>query len=162
VPDVISNSSPLQYLYQADVLDLLPVLFGQVCVPEAVVAELEEGRRRSVPLPTLADLSWLQVRTVRNRTLLPLVTHLGDGEKEVLALGRELSDALLLLDDRDARRHAHALQLEISGTLGVLLLAKERGILDAVRPVLDRLQALRFRLDVRTRQSVLELAGEVT
>jgi predicted nucleic acid-binding protein len=162
VPDVISNSSPLQYLYQADVLDLLPALFGQVCVPEAVVAELEEGRRRSVPLPTLADLSWLQVRTVRNRTLLPLVTHLGDGEKEVLALGRELSDALLLLDDRDARRHAHALELEISGTLGVLLLAKERGILDAVRPVLDRLQALRFRLDARTRQSVLELAGEVT
>jgi predicted nucleic acid-binding protein len=162
VPDVISNSSPLQYLYQADVLDLLPALFGQVCVPEAVVAELEEGRRRSVSLPTLAELSWLQVRTVRNRTLLPLVTHLGDGEKEVLALGRELSDALLLLDDRDARRHAHALELEISGTLGVLLLAKERGILDAVRPVLDRLQALRFRLDARTRQSVLELAGEVT
>jgi len=162
VPDVISNSSPLQYLYQADVLDLLPALFGQVCVPEAVVAELEEGRRRSVPLPTLADLSWLQVRTVRNRTLLPLVTHLGDGEKEVLALGRELSDALLLLDDRDARRHARALELEISGTLGVLLLAKERGILDAVRPVLDRLQALRFRLDARTYQSVLELAGEVT
>ena len=90
------------------------------------------------------------------------MTHLGDGEKEVLALGRELSDALLLLDDRDARRHAHALELEISGTLGVLLLAKERGILDAVRPVLDRLQALRFRLDARTRQSVLELAGEVT
>jgi len=162
VPDVISNSSPLQYLYQADVLDLLPALFGQVCVPEAVVAELEEGRRRSVSLPTLAELSWLQVRTVRNRTLLPLVTHLGDGEKEVLALGRELSDALLLLDDRDARRHAHALELAISGTLGVLLLAKERGILDAVRPVLDRLQALRFRLDARTRQSVLELAGEVT
>ena len=162
MPDVISNSSPLQYLYQADVLDLLPALFGQVCVPEAVVAELEEGRRRSVPLPTLVELSWLQVRTVRNRTLLPLVTHLGDGEKEVLALGRELSDALLLLDDRDARRHAHALALEISGTLGVLLLAKERGILDAVRPVLDRLQALRFRLDARTRQSVLELAGEVT
>ncbi len=128
----------------------------------SVVEELEEGRRRSVPLPTLADLSWLQVRTVRNRTLLPLVTHLGDGEKEVLALGRELSDALLLLDDRDARRHAHALELEISGTLGVLLLAKERGILDAVRPVLDRLQALRFRLDASTRQSVLELAGEVT
>jgi predicted nucleic acid-binding protein len=162
VPDVISNSSPLQYLYQAGVLDLLPALFGQVSVPEAVVAELEEGQRRSVPLPTLSDLSWLKVRTVRNRTLLPLVTHLGDGEKEVLALGQELSGALLLLDDRDARRHARALELEISGTLGVLLLAKERGILDAVRPVLDRLQALRFRLDARTRQIVLEVTGEET
>lgn len=162
MPDVISNSSPLQYLHQAGVLDLLPALFGQVCVPEAVVAELEEGRRRSVPLPTLNELSWLQVRTVRDLTLLSLVTHLGDGEKEVLALGLELSDALLLLDDRNARRHARALELQISGTLGVLLLAKERGILNAVQPVLDRLQALRFRLDARTRHLVLELASEKT
>lgn len=162
MPDVISNSSPLQYLHQAGVLDVLPALFGQICVPEAVVAELEEGRRRSVPLPTLNELSWLQVRTVRDPTLLSLVTHLGDGEKEVLALGLELSDALLLLDDRNARRHARALELQISGTLGVLLLAKERGILNAVKPVLDRLQALRFRLDARTRHLVLELASEKT
>ncbi len=162
MPDVVSNSSPLQYLYQADVLDLLPSLFEQICVPEAVVVELAEGRRQGVSLPILEDLSWLQVRVVRDRTLLPLVTHLGDGEKEVLALGLELSDALLLLDDRDARRHARALELEFSGTLGVLLLAKERGFLDAIRPVLDRLQALRFRLDARTRQVVLELASEET
>lgn len=162
MPDVVSNSSPLQYLYQADVLDLLPSLFGQIYVPEAVVAELAEGRRQGVSLPLLENLSWLQVRMVRDRTLLPLVTHLGDGEKEVLALGLELSGALLLLDDRGARRHAHALGLELSGTLGVLLLAKERGFLDAVRPVLDRLQALQFRLDARTRQIVLELASEKT
>ena len=42
------------------------------------------------------------------------------------------------------------------------MLAKERGILDAVRPVLDRLQALRFRLNTRTRQMVLKHAGETT
>ena len=145
-------------------LELLPELAGQVYVPEAVVAELEEGQRRNVLLPVLEDLSWLIVRPVRDRdrTLLPLVTHLGDGEKEVLALGLETQDALLLLDDRDARRYAQTLELEISGTLGLLLRAKERGILDAIRPVLDRLQALRFRLNPRTRQMVLKRAGETT
>ena len=141
-------------------LELLPALAGQVYVPEAVVAELEEGRRRNVILPVLEDLSWLIVRPVRDRTLLPLVTHLGDGEKEVLALGLETQDALLLLDDRDARRYARTLELEITGTLGLLLRAKERGILDAVQPVLDRLQALRFRLNVRMREMVLKRAGE--
>ena len=99
---------------------------------------------------------------MRDRTLLPLVTHLGDGEKEVLALGLETQDPLLLLDDRDARRYARTLGLEITGTLGLLLRAKERGILNAVQPVLDRLQSLRFRLDVRTRQMVLKRAGEMT
>ncbi len=162
MPVVICNTSPIQYLYQTDMLELLPELAGQVYVPEAVVAELEEGRRRNVLLPVLEDLSWLIVRPVRDRTLLPLVTHLGDGEKEVLALGLETQDALLLLDDRDARRYAQTLELEISGTLGLLLRAKERGILDAIRPVLDRLQALRFRLNPRTRQMVLKRAGETT
>ena len=162
MPVVICNTSPIQYLYQADVLELLPALAGQVYVPEAVVAELQEGQRRNVLLPALEDLSWLVVRPVRDRTLLPLVTHLGDGEKEVLALGLEAQDPLLLLDDRDARRYARTLGLEITGTLGLLLRAKERGILNAVQPVLDRLQSLRFRLDVRTRQMVLKRAGEMT
>ena len=162
MPDVICNTSPLQYLHQAGVLELLPTLAGQVYVPEAVVAELREGQRRNVLLPTLEELSWLTVQPVRDRTLLPLVTHLGDGEKEVLALGLETEDALLILDDRDARRYARALELEITGTLGLLLRAKERGILDAVRPVLDRLQALGFRLNARTRQMVLKRASETT
>ncbi len=162
MPVVICNTSPIQYLYQADVLELLPALAGQVYIPEAVVAELEEGRRRNVLLPALEDLSWLIMRPVRDRTLLPLVTHLGDGEKEVLALGLETQDALLLLDDRDARRYARTLELEITGTLGLLLRAKDRGILDAVGPVLDRLQSLRFRLNDRTRQMVLKRAGETT
>lgn len=162
MPNVICNTSPLQYLHQADVLEFLPALVGQVYVPEAVVAELEEGRRRNVRLPNLEELSWLTVRPVRDRTLLPMVTHLGDGEKEVLALGLETQDALLLFDDRDARRYARSLELDISGTLGILLLAKERGILDAVQPVLDRLQALRFRLHARTHHMVLKHAGETT
>lgn len=162
MPDVICNTSPLQYLHQAGVLELLPALAGQVYVPEAVVTELREGQRRNVLLPTLEELSWLTVRPVRDRTLLPLVTNLGNGEKEVLALGLETQDALLLLDDRDARRYARALELEITGTLGLLLRAKERGILDAVRPVLDRLQALGFRLNARTRQMVLKRASETT
>jgi predicted nucleic acid-binding protein len=162
VPDVICNTSPLQYLHQAGVLELLPTLAGQVYVPEAVVVELREGQRRNILLPTLEELSWLTVRPVRDRTLLPLVTHLGDGEKEVLALGLETEDALLILDDRDARRYARALELEISGTLGLLLRAKERGFLNAVRPVLDRLQVLGFRLNARTRQMVLKRASETT
>ena len=162
MPDLICNTSPLQYLHQADVLEFLPTLVGQVYIPEAVAAELQEGRRRNVPLPAVEELSWLIVRPVRDPTLLPLVTNLGDGEKEVLALGLETQNPLFLIDDRNARRYARALELEVSGTLGLLLRAKEQGILDAVRPVLDHLQTLRFRLNIGTRQGVLERAGETT
>lgn len=108
---------------------------------------------------------WQHCRgSIRNRCetgCCCLWSHIWETEKkEVLALGIERPDALLLLDDRSARRHAVALELKVTGTLGILLLAKEQGKLGAVRPVLDRLQALRFRLNPSTRQSVLALAGE--
>ena len=132
--EVICNTSPLQYLHQADLLHLLPTLFGSVQVPSAVAAELAEGRRRGVRLPELAKLPWVTVRPVRDRKLLPLVTSLGNGEKEVLALGLETSGHLLVLDDRNARRYAAAAGLKITGTLGILVLAKEHGFLDSVQP----------------------------
>ena len=116
--DVICNTSPFQYLHQAGVLHLLPSLFGSVKVPSAVVTELDRGRMRSILLPEIADLPWVTVRPVRNRRLLPLVTGLGNGETEVLALGLEATDHLLVLDDRDARRHAVAVGLEVTGYFG--------------------------------------------
>ena len=86
MPEVISNTSPLQYLFQAELLDLLPALYEEVTVPAAVVAEMEEGRKLGVSLPDLAALSWLKVREVQNKALLPLAADLGQGEREVLAL----------------------------------------------------------------------------
>ena len=102
----------------------------------------------------------MTVRPVRDRTLLPLVTSLGNGEKEVLALGLETPDHLLMLDDRNARRHAKAAGLEIVGTLGVLVHWCSRGsggIIDTVRPILDRLQELQFRVDSGTLKTVLDM-----
>lgn len=157
---VICNTSPLQYLYQVGLLHLLPTLFGSAQAPPAVAAELAEGGKRGVRLPELAELPWMMVRPVRDRTLLPLVTSLGNGEKEVLALGLETTDRLLVLDDRRARRYARAAGLDTTGTLGVLVIAKERGLVDAVRPILNRLQDLQFRVDVGTLEMVLDMAEE--
>ena len=75
-------------------------------------------------------------------------------------MGLEAPDHLLVLDDRAARRYAIAVGLELTGTVGILLLAKERRLLDAVRPALDRLQRLRFRLSAATYRRVLDFGGE--
>ncbi len=78
MPAVIRNTSPIQYLHQADALSLLPELFGTVHIPEAVVAELHAGRQRNVSLPDPETLPWLTIRPVQQPALLPLATHLGD------------------------------------------------------------------------------------
>ncbi|MCL4217385.1 MAG: DUF3368 domain-containing protein [Candidatus Hydrogenedentes bacterium] len=160
MPAVVCNTSPIQYLWQSKVLSSLPQLFQHVLIPEAVGAELEVGRQQGVDLPDIDTLPWLEVHSLRKRELLPLVNQLGDGEKEVLAVGLEFSDSLLLLDDRFARRHAEALGIKVTGTLGVLLLAKEEGLIPEVCPIVEKLELLGFRLDEQTRHAVLEKAGE--
>lgn len=160
--EVVSNTSPLQYLHQLGLMDLLPTLYGSVFVPYAVVMEVEAGRSLGVPLPVLDHLPWVRAQEVANSALLSLVPDLGAGEREVLALALEQSDPLVILDDSFARRFARSLGLSLTGTLGLLLKGKEIGRIDRVGPFVDRLEALNFRLDQRTRRDVLALAGETS
>ncbi len=160
MPEIISDTSPLQYLFQTNLLDLLRVLYKQITIPEAVAREIAVGHALGIHLPDLTACRWIQVRQVSSPALLPLAPDLGAGEREVLALAVETADSLALLDDALARRHARLLKVAFTGTLGVLLKAKEGGHLIAVAPVLDELESLGFRLDAATRAAVLKLAQE--
>lgn len=158
--EVISNTSPLQYLYQAELLDLLPALYGTVVVPSGVADELAAGRALGLALPDPKTLPWARVRVATDVALLRIVADLDRGEREVLAIAKQVSDPLAILDDGLARRYARLLGVPFTGTLGVLLKAKSTGLLARVSPVLDRLEALRFRFDAQTRAEVLKLANE--
>jgi len=91
---------------------------------------------------------------------LPLITYLGPGETEVLMLALESHDSVVVFDDALARRVAEILNLHLTGTLGLLIDAKRAGHVPAIRPLLDQLGDLRFRLAPPTRAAVLKLAGE--
>jgi len=75
-------------------------------------------------------------------------------------LALELPEAVVILDDRMARRFAESLRIRLTGTVGLLIDAKHAGLIPTVAPLLDQLQDLRFRLAPHTRQAVLRLAGE--
>lgn len=160
MPEIICNTSPLQYLHQLGLLDVVSAIVGQLTIPPAVVAEIEHGKARGVDLPDLHKLDWVLIRTPQSRTSVPLVTDLGPGETEVLMLALEAPEAIVVLDDALARQLAEALGLRLTGTLGLLLDAKQAGLVPALAPLLDQLQALRFRLAPQTRTAVLKLAGE--
>jgi uncharacterized protein len=160
LPEIICNTSPLQYLHQLGLLRLLPDLASRIVVPSAVVREMSAGRAQGVDLPVLEELEWITIRTPQSATVIPMVVDLGAGETEVLALALESGNAKVLLDDALARRVATMLALPIRGTLGLLLDAKKARLVTAVEPLLDRLKLLGFRLSHHTQRSVLELAGE--
>ncbi|MCD4726301.1 MAG: DUF3368 domain-containing protein [Pirellulales bacterium] len=161
MPEIICNTSPLQYLHQLGLLHLLPDLVDRVVVPSAVAGELSAGRVQGVDLPIPEELEWIIIRTPRSAPVIPLVVDLGAGETEVLALALESGNAEVLLDDALARRVAAMLGLTFRGTLGLLLDAKRARLVAEVRPLVDRLKSLGFRLSRSTERSVLELAGEL-
>jgi predicted nucleic acid-binding protein len=103
LPEVISDTSPLQYLHQLGLLHILPALVGHIVVPSSVEKELLVGRELGINLPDLGNLEWVEIRQPNSRP---------------------------------------------------------EGFIPSLRPLLDQLQTLRFRLSPQTRVTVLELAGE--
>jgi predicted nucleic acid-binding protein len=160
LPEVICDTSVLFYLHQLQLLHLLPALSGKVIVPPAVLAELAAARELNLDIPELEKMAWVVIRKPASVAALPLVTDLGPGESEVLALALESPDAVVIIDDALARRLAKTLGIRITGTLGVLLSAKRSGLIPLVAPILDALQRLQFRLSPATREAVLKIAGE--
>ena len=158
--EVIVNTSPLQYLHQIGQLELLPKLFGRIIVPEAVVAELAAGRRLGVSLPIPEALGWIVRRSPASLIGGLPAWDLGAGESAVLSLGLENPGSWVVLDDKLARQAAVHLQIPLLGTAGILLRAKRAGHLHAIRPVLNQLTALGFRITSDTMRNILDLAGE--
>ena len=160
MPEVIADTSVLQYLHQTDHLQLLPALYGKILVPRGVAEEIREGRSLGHPLPDLEALNWVTVVSAHERRELEPSTDLGEGERQALALAIENPGATVLLDDALARRVAERLGIAFTGTLGVLLRAKAAGHLTSIAPVVHELEERGFRLARETRSAILELAGE--
>jgi uncharacterized protein len=161
LPEFICNTSPLQYLHQLELLHILPALTGGVIVPESVADELGEGISKGWNVPNLQNLSWITIRRPISAPALPLASDLGNGEAGVLALALETKDAIVIIDDAVGRRAAELLEIKLTGTIGLLLDAKAKGLIASVRARLDELTRLRFRVSKTTYAAVLKLAGEI-
>ncbi|MEE8583572.1 MAG: DUF3368 domain-containing protein [Acidobacteriota bacterium] len=155
---VVSDASVLLALANCRSLQLLESLFEEIRVPGAVFDEL------AVPGKPMADSvsRFLDGKVTRLEPgeLVEELSGLGGGEREAMALYWQLRADLLLVDDKRARKAARANGIRISGSLGVLLLAKERGLLKSVRPLLEELQASEIYVDGRLIRKALQLAGE--
>ena len=150
---IVSNSSPLIALEQIERLDLIHALFGEILIPDAVAVEIA---------PTVQARSWIRQRSLSlplpPETLRPA---LGSGERAAISLAVETNASAIILDDEPARKVAAQLKIPIIGTGGVLLLAKDRQLIAAVKPCLDALISHRFFLGRAMYELLLSRAGEL-
>lgn len=156
---VVTNNSPLAALWAIDQLDLLHRLFQEIWIAPAVADEFV-AVARDERLKALAERPW--IRTVPLRDPRPRISILGldRGETQTLALAAEGSASLVIMDERKGRTAARRMKLRLTGTVGVLMLAKDRGLLASVGPWLARLEEHGMYLGSEVIARALALAGE--
>ncbi len=122
---LVVNASPLIFLSKVDTLVMLPALFSEILIPPTVITEIG-----GLPLPPFVRPATLSAEG--NAYVRGAVGRLHAGELEAMVLARERQADFVALDDLLARRRARQMDLVPIGTLGLLLLAQRRGLLDAV------------------------------
>ena len=128
---VVADTGPLNYLVLIDAIELLPQLFEKVFMPAAVhTALLDPDAPAIVRAWAAQPRPWLEVRPVTSTIDDPTWRALDAGEREALALTRVLGAELVLMDDRAGVAVAQQQGLTVTGTLGVLDLAAQRGLVD--------------------------------
>jgi predicted nucleic acid-binding protein len=109
-------------------------------IPKAVADEIgTKPGEENDQVQALLKKGTLQLKQVSEKILAELPIDLGRGEREAIALAIDLGDDLVILDDQQGRLVSRDRGLSVTGTVGVLIEAKERGFIPSLRPEMDRL-----------------------
>ena len=159
---VVSNTTPLIGLASIQRFDLLQQLFGQLTIAQAVYDEaVVAGREIGGAKQEVALATWIRTMTVQDRLAVEvLLDDLDLGEAETIVLAREMGADWVLMDEKKARRKLTQLGLNKIGTVGILLKAKQLGLLPVIRPDLERLSQQGFSLSQAVIDAVLQQANE--
>jgi len=159
---LIVNTSPLLALAACNQIELLRSLYDRVVVPEEVDKELSAGTKRAL-LPgglTAAHRIWIEVVPVSHYPKASLLADLDSGEAEVITLALELNASTVLIDERIGWRVAKREGLIPIGSLGIILLAKRKGLIAEVKTQLHEMRNRGIYLNQRVIDAAIVLAGE--
>ncbi|MGK7954959.1 MAG: DUF3368 domain-containing protein [Crocosphaera sp.] len=151
---IISDTSPLCYLILIDCIELLPILYEKVIIPQAVYQELQAEATPKVVKQWIENYpDWLVIRNIMNASDSQL-DQLDKGEREGIILAEEMKANLLILDDKLARTIATQRGLKIIGLLGILLDSARNNIIDLPTKV-NQLQETSFFVSPKLLKSIL-------
>jgi len=160
---VVSNTSPLINLAWIGRLETLHELYGTIEIPEAVWHEIVVQGAGQPGAKEVSDASWIKTCPVDNKLLvLALHQELDTGEAEAIALAIEQKAELLLMDERLGRETARYFGLNYTGVIGVLIEAKQKGLIGSIKEYLDSLRTMAgFHISQHLYLRVLQDQGEL-
>jgi predicted nucleic acid-binding protein len=135
---VVVNTTPLIALSHIGQLDILKKMYGEILIPNAVYNELSAKPDSICKIEVDNSKDWIMVEEIKNQMAKSMYkTQLHEGEVEVMILSQEVNADLVIIDDANAKKHAKYLKLPVTGTLGVLIKAKQNGYVDKLKPMLQ-------------------------
>lgn len=157
---IISNNGPLVGLWRLDLLFIFRDLYTEIWIPREVEKEFLAIERKSRQ-KALNNAPWIKIVDLKNSQSVSVYGRLDPGEAEVFALADEHDARLIIIDEHKARQEASKIGLSFKGTVGVLIEAKEEGLIDEIKPFLMALKENGIYLSESVITDALREAGEV-
>jgi hypothetical protein len=158
---IISNATPLIAFAKIGQLALLQNIVNNLVIPEAVADEISAYPQGQPGFIDLKQETWIGIQSITTEQQVSLLRQkLDRGEAEVIALALERQAQLVLIDELTARKVAVSLNLNLSGSVGILIRAKQVGEIVAVKPLLDAMSQQGIYFSQRFIDAVLRLVGE--
>ncbi len=136
---VFSNTTPIIALSSIQCLHLLPELFGEIYLVDEVIEECSFGG--SIPVPALPEISWIKQVHSTPINHASVLLELDKGEKHTLDMACKHQADWVIIDEKIGRNMAEYLGLRVTGTLGVLLKAKQQGLIPSFQDSVNAMQA---------------------
>ncbi len=156
---IISNTTPIISLLKVDKLNLLKELYTKIIVPTAVYLEIENGKEKPY-YQDLTQIDWIDIQEISNPDSRAYFLDLDDGEAEVLILAKEQNADLVIMDEIMGRRYSKQLGFNLTGTIGILLKSKEKGLISSVKNLLNELTEKGIWLSPKLISKALKLSKE--
>lgn len=147
---IISDTSCLILLHKIGEVELLRRFGPKIFITQLIKDEF------GMPLP-----DWIEVKNPKDIHYQEILEmELDAGEASAIALSLDLENTVLIIDDLKGREVAHRLQLKYAGTFGLILRAKQEGIISSVVPILEKIRRTNFRFSEKLIDSIIKQAGE--
>lgn len=157
----IINSSPLIALGCINKVDILTKLFSEVLIPQEVYNETVINGKNTEILNAIRACKKFKVLSATNIVLLEFLNdHLDKGESEDIVLAKEIGITTVIIDEVKGRKIAKLHGLDVIGSLGILLIAKKRGLISGIREYIDQMEDYGIRIGNDLKQQVLQMVGE--
>lgn len=160
---IVSDSSPLISMYSAGLIELLPQLTDKIIIPPAVQKEIVQSNKEGGDY--FHQAVWLEVRACESMDEVTNIAHqypvLHRGEIEAIVLAKELDADYLAIDEKKGRAVAKGLHIRTIGVIGLLVIAKGKGLIPEVGQAIQKLINVGFRVNPLLVEAVLKDQGEL-